>query len=124
MERDYTVSMANFHLDPLLYVPASHHTIDGGEDRVPRNFVMPHTPIVRRHEEFMLAEVMPIPQPDQIGAAREEVVQWLQAHSMLVRSVSHGFVLLVCLSSEMRLSGSHHFSFHLNRWVTIALFIL
>ena len=67
--------MAYFHLDPLLYVLAGHHIVDGGEDRVPRTFVTLHTPIVRRHEEFMFAEVMPIPPPDQIGAAREEVVQ-------------------------------------------------
>ena len=63
--------MANFHLAPLLYVPAGHHIVDGGEALVPRTFVTPHTPIVCRHEEFMLAEVMPIPPLDQIGAARE-----------------------------------------------------
>ena len=78
--------MANFHLDPLLYVSAGHHIIDGGEDRVPRTFVTPHIPIVRCHEEFMLAQVMRIPPPDQIGAAEEEVVQWLHAHGVLVRS--------------------------------------
>ena len=74
MEENYSIPMANFHLDPLKYIPAGHHIIDGGEDRLPRTFVMPHTPIVRRHEEFMLVEVIPIPPPDQIGAAREDVV--------------------------------------------------
>ena len=67
--------MANFPLDPLLYVPAGHHIVDGGDARLPRTFVTPHIPIVRRHEEFMLAEVMPIPPPDQIGVIRQEVVQ-------------------------------------------------
>ena len=86
LEAEPSVPMANFHLDPQLYVPAGHHVIDGGEDRLPRTFVSPHTPIVRRHEEFMLAEVMPIPQPDEIGAAREAVVQWLHEHGVLVRS--------------------------------------
>ena len=74
LEAELPTPMANFHLDPLRYVPAGHHIVDGGEDRLPRTFVTPHTPIVRRHEEFMLAEVMPIPQPDEIGATREEVV--------------------------------------------------
>ena len=78
--------MDNFPLDPLLYVPAGHHIVDGGDARLPRTYVTRHTPLVRRHEEFMLAEVMPIPPPDQIGAAREEVIQWLQAHGVLVRS--------------------------------------
>jgi len=86
LEAELPTPMANFHLDPLRYVPAGHHIVDGGEDRLPRTFVTPHIPIVRRHEEFMLAEVMLIPQPDEIGAAREEVVQWLQGHGVHVRS--------------------------------------
>ena len=70
----------------MLYVPAGHHIVYGGEAHVPWTFVTPHTPIVRRHEEFILAEVMPSPPPDQISVAREKVVQWLQAHGVFVRS--------------------------------------
>ena len=35
----------------------------------------------------MLAEVMPIPEANEIGAAREEVADWLEAHGYQVRSV-------------------------------------
>lgn len=53
--------MAVFELDPTRYVPLGHHIIDGGEARLPRTFVTPPSPIVRRHEAFMVAEVMPAP---------------------------------------------------------------
>ena len=97
--------MDNFPLDPLLYVPAGHHIVDGGDARLPRTYVTPHTPLVRRHEEFMLAEVMPIPPPDQIGVAREEVVQWLQAHGVLVRSAQPWIRSVGFLSFGMLQSG-------------------
>ena len=79
--------MANFHIDPMQYVPAGHHIIDAGDARWPRTFVTPHVPIVRRHEDYMLAEVMPVPAANEIGAAREEVAEWLEAHGYQVRSV-------------------------------------
>ena len=71
----------------MQYVPVGHHIIDGGDARWPRTFVTPHVPIVRRHEDFMLAEVMPMPPASQIGAAREEVTDWLEVLGYQVRSV-------------------------------------
>ena len=56
--------MANFPLDPMQYLPAGHHIIDVGDARWPRTFVTPHIPIVPRHEDFMLAEAMPVPPLD------------------------------------------------------------
>lgn len=78
--------MAVFVLDPLHYVPVGHHIVDGEANRVPRTFVTPPSPIVRRHEEFMVAEVMPLPPLDQVGPAREDVVDFLENRGILVRS--------------------------------------
>ena len=65
--------MANFPLDPMQYVPAGHHIIDAGDARWPPTYVTPHVPIVHHHEDYMLAEVMPVPAANEIGAAHEEV---------------------------------------------------
>ena len=81
------LAMANFPLDPMQYVPAGHHIIDVGDAHWLRTFVTPHVQLVRRHEDFMLAEVMPVPEANEIGAAREEVADWLEAHGYQVRSV-------------------------------------
>ena len=44
---------------------------------------------MRYHEAFMVAEVMPVPPPDQSGQAREEVVDFLGQRGHLVRLAQH-----------------------------------
>ncbi|KAE8776000.1 hypothetical protein D1007_51438 [Hordeum vulgare] len=59
--------MANFELDPEWYVPPGHHIIDVGPNRLPRSFITPAIPIARRHEQFIIAEVMPAPPANLVG---------------------------------------------------------
>lgn len=80
-----TKPMAVFAIDPHWYVPAGQHIIDGGAARLPRTFVTPPSPIVHRHEEYMVAEVMPLPPLDQLGPAREAVVDFLENRGVQVR---------------------------------------
>ncbi|KAE8803383.1 hypothetical protein D1007_20733 [Hordeum vulgare] len=78
--------MANFELDPERYVPPGHHIIDGGPNRLPRTFITPAIPIARRHEQFIIAEVMPAPPANQVGQVRQDVVDLLQNRGFHVRS--------------------------------------
>ena len=82
--------MANYELDPKCFVLAGHHIIDGGDWRLPRTFFTPAARPPRRHEDFMVAEVMLAPE-GPLGLVREEIVQFLQnrgsAHRSLILKV-------------------------------------
>jgi len=65
--------MANYELDPQRFVPVGHHIIDGGDHRLPRTFFTPAARPTRRHEYYMVPEVMPGPD-GPLGPVREEVV--------------------------------------------------
>uniref|UniRef100_A0A8I6WCY0 DUF7597 domain-containing protein n=1 Tax=Hordeum vulgare subsp. vulgare TaxID=112509 RepID=A0A8I6WCY0_HORVV len=58
--------MANFELDPEFFLPTGHNIIDGGPDRLPRNYTTPAVPITRRHESFVIADVHPTPPGDNV----------------------------------------------------------
>ena len=75
--------MANYELDPQRFVPVGHHIIDGGVCRLPRTFFMPAARPTRRHEDYMVAEVMPAPD-GPLGLVHEEVVQFLQDSGIMV----------------------------------------
>lgn len=78
--------MAVFTIDPLRYMPAGHHIIDDCAHRVSRTFVMLPSSIVKRHEEYMVAEVMPLPLLNQVGPAHEAVVDFLEKIGVHVQS--------------------------------------
>ncbi|XBH90781.1 hypothetical protein VPH35_082346 [Triticum aestivum] len=78
--------MANFALDPQRYVPVGHHIIDRGVHWLPRTFVSPPSPIVRSHESFMIAEVMPAPPLPRMVQVREQVVELINHMGSHVRS--------------------------------------
>ena len=102
--------MANYELDPQRFVPAGHHIIDGGDRRLPRTFITPAARPPRRHEEYMVAEVMPAPE-GPIGHVREEVMQFLQDRGTLVRSAQpwfHGVGLFQVRDPSVRYSLIQH----------------
>ncbi|KAE8817379.1 hypothetical protein D1007_05075 [Hordeum vulgare] len=78
--------MANFELDPKRYVPRGHNITDSGPDRLPRTFITPAIPIAYRHEQYVIAEVMPDPRADQVAQVRQEVVDLMQNLCFHVRS--------------------------------------
>ncbi|KAE8774559.1 hypothetical protein D1007_53040 [Hordeum vulgare] len=90
--------MANFELDRERYVPPGHHIIDCGPNRLPRSFTTPAIPIARRHEQFVIAEVMPASpanlidfrNSDDLRAALNtfgEFHHWVSDDPYLVRSI-------------------------------------
>lgn len=84
--------MAVYEVDPNRFLPAGHIIINGGTTLLPRTFFMVGTRPERRHEDYMVAEVMPPPLPDAMGQAREEVADFLQARGVMVRSVQPWFL--------------------------------
>lgn len=78
--------MANFELDPERFVPAGHHIVNGGAFQLPRTFITPSARPARRHEDYMVAEVMPAPPAGEEGHVREEIILFLQSRGILVRS--------------------------------------
>ena len=102
--------MANFELDPHRLVPPGHHIIDGGDRRLPRTFFTPAARPPRRHEDYMVAEVMPAPD-GPLGPVREEVVEFLQNRGILVRSAQpwfHGVGLLQVRDPTVRYTLIQH----------------
>ncbi|KAE8803737.1 hypothetical protein D1007_20428 [Hordeum vulgare] len=81
-----STTMANFELDPLRFVPQGHNIIDEGPDRLPRTFIMPTIPITRRHEQFIVVEVMPSPPAELVAQVRQEVAALLLNRGFHVRS--------------------------------------
>ena len=107
--------MANFELDPHRLVPPGHHIIDGGDRRLPRTFFTPAARPPRRHEDYMVAEVMPAPD-GPLGPVREEVVEFLQNRGILVRSAQpwfHGVGLLQVRDPTVRYTLIQHPPFDL-----------
>ncbi|KAE8777920.1 hypothetical protein D1007_49278 [Hordeum vulgare] len=78
--------MANFRLNPQRFLLAGDEIIDGGDLRLPQNFVTLPTGVQRHHEEFVIVEVMPLPTPNEIGFLREAVVQLLKHREVQVMS--------------------------------------
>ena len=63
-------AMENFELDPHRLPPGGHHIIDGEDRRLPRTFFTHANLPPRRHEDYMVAEVMPAPN-GPLGPVRE-----------------------------------------------------
>ena len=116
--------MANFAIDPMLYVPAGHHIIDGGVNRLPRTFVSPPSPMVRSHERFLIAEVMPAPPLDQMGQVREQVVELINHMGFHVRSAQPWISGVGLLRSEMLVRVLLWFRCLLKILVWLVLFVL
>ena len=102
--------MANYELDSQRFVPAGHHIIDGGDRWLPRTFITPAARPPRRHEEYMVAEVMLAPE-GPIRPVREEIVQFLQDRGTLVRSAQpwfHGVGLFQVRDPSVRYTLIQH----------------
>ena len=84
--------MAVYELDPHRYLPAGHQIVDGGANRLPHTFFTAGARPEWRHEDFMVAEIMPPPPPEAMGPAREDVADFLQARGVMVRSVQPWFL--------------------------------
>ena len=103
--------MANFELDPERFVPAGHHIIDSGAFRLSRTFITPSARQDRRHEDYMVAEVMPAPPAGEEGHVRKEVILFLQNRGILVRSTQpwfHGVGLIQVRDPAVRFSLTQH----------------
>ncbi|KAE8803447.1 hypothetical protein D1007_20675 [Hordeum vulgare] len=93
-------TMANFELDPELFVPPGHNIIDAGPDRLPRTYTMPSVPITRRHERYVIVEVLPTPPADNM-------VQWYLLLLMKVVG-GHRRRLLMEEDGSLRQPQKHH----------------
>ena len=83
--------MAVYEPDPHRFLLAGHQIIDGGPARLPRTYVTPAVRPACSHENFMVAEVTPVPDPADMGAFREEVVEFLHERGVQVRSTQPWF---------------------------------
>src|ERR1041385_1260251 len=92
LPRSKSTPMAIYKVDPHRFLPAGHVIVDGGPTRLPRTFVTAGRRPERRHEEYVVAEVMSPPLPEQMGQVREEVADFLQAQGVMVRSVQPSFL--------------------------------
>ena len=108
-------SMANYELDPQRFVPPGHLIIDDGDRRLPRTIFTPATRPPRRHEDYMVAEVMPAPE-GPFGPVRNKVVQFLQNRGIMVRSAQpwfHGVGLFQVRDPSVRYTLVQHAPFPL-----------
>ncbi|KAM0880622.1 hypothetical protein ACQ4PT_033457 [Festuca glaucescens] len=64
-------SMANFEIDPAMWLPPGHQIIDGGPTRLPRTFYTPSVRPPRRHETICVAELLPPPPQALVSLWRE-----------------------------------------------------
>ncbi|KAE8818891.1 hypothetical protein D1007_03281 [Hordeum vulgare] len=78
--------MANFELDPECFLPPGHNIIDAGPDRLPRTYTTPAVPITRRHEHYVITEVLPAPPADIMVQVRQLVVALIHHRGLHVRS--------------------------------------
>ena len=69
--------MAVYAIDPHRFLPAGFDVVDGGEDRLPRTYYSPVVPLPRRHKQFMVAIVEPLPPAHLVAIRREQVLNFL-----------------------------------------------
>ena len=91
--------------------------MDGGLERLPRTFYTAAQPPPRRHEQFMVAIVLPLPPPEQVAIRREQVLHFLiQDLQVVVLSDQiwfEGIGLFELKNPVVRASLTHHDPFPL-----------
>ncbi|KAK1669893.1 hypothetical protein QYE76_058052 [Lolium multiflorum] len=72
--------MANYEVDPMLWLPHGHQIIDGGPTRLPRTFYSPSVDPPRRHDNICVAELLPPPPAPLILHWRQQVRNFIEDH--------------------------------------------